>query len=487
MRVALFAGAVAVLLCSLSLLLPAVIAFATGEPLVARMLVYVALGTFASGSMLVALAGRVRRPGTMELLIVNLTVWSVLPLAAALPLADLAGLSYGDALFEATSGLTTTGASLLDDVDLVPRSVVVLRSLLHWIGGLLALFTVLVVLAPLGLGGLSAQTLPRRSARATLGDVGRSLDLLGRVATGYGVFTFVVFLLFLFAGVAPLVALNLSMTAVSSGGFLPFDGALLDVVGPAGMLVFTLALLVAATSIFWHRMVLSWQVARLRRHRESYLVLLVTLALAVLLYLALNRLSGPGARWSNVTESVFNAASLVSTSGIESRPGVFTLVTLPVVLFVMLAGASAYSTSGGLKLYRLGGMLVQSGQELHRLVYPSGVLPTRFGSQSFDMTLIRAIWSFLVAAVITIAVGAVIVSRSSVTFDAALVATVAAFSGAGPVYEAGWAPPGSPAWPGWEGFDALSKLTLCGVMVLGRVEVLAVVALFSLRYWRSRS
>ena len=213
----------------------------------------------------------------------------------------------------------------------------------------------------------------------------------------------------------------------------------------------------------------------------------MTVALAAVLLTSLARLSGPGERLSNAAESLFNAASLVSTSGIESRPGVLTLVALPVVLFVMLAGGSAYSTSGGLKLYRLGGMVVQSGQELHRLVYPSGVLPARFGSQYFDTVMIRAIWSFFVAAIVTIAIGAVLVAPSSVNFEAALVATVAAFSGAGPVYEAGWAAPGTPDWPGWEGFDARAKLVLCVVMLLGRVEVLSVVALFSLRYWRSRT
>ena len=487
MRVVLFSVAIAVLAASLSLVLPAAIAYSIGEPLVSRLALYIALGTFASGSMLIALSGRVRRPGTMGALGINLAVWVALPIAVAVPMADLAGLSYVDALFEAVSGLTTTGASLLPSADEAPRVVLVLRSQLHWIGGLMTLFTILAVIAPLGLGGLSVQALPRARGRVSLFASNRLTELMSTLTLAYGLLTLVTFLALQMVGVGPFDALNLSMVAVSSGGFLPFDGSPLDAMGQGGLIVFSIVLIIAATSIFWHGMVLRGEVTRLRRHRESYLVIALTFALAVVLFISLARLSGPDARLSNAVESFFNAASLVSTAGIESRPGVLTLVALPVVIFVMLAGGSAYSTSGGLKLYRLGGMVVQSAQELHRLVYPSGVLPARFGSQYFDVTMIRAIWSFFVAAMITIAVGAVLVSPSAVNFEAALVATVCAFAGAGPVYEAGWAAPGTPAWPGWEGFDASAKLVLCGVMILGRIEVLSVVALFSLRYWRSRS
>ena len=487
MRAVLFAIALAVLAASLSLTLPALIALALGEPLVARLGLYMALGTFASGSVLIALSGRVRAPGTTGALSISLAVWAGLPLAVAVPMADLAGLTYIDALFETVSGLTTTGASVLETVDAAPRVVVVLRSQLHWLGGLMTLLTILLVLAPLGLGGLSVQALPRSRGRSSMLGSSRLANLIYTLTLVYTLMTVIGFLAFQLVGVEAFAAFNLAMTAVSSGGFLPFDDALLDVAGAGGLIVFSVMLIIAATSIFWHGMVVRWQVTRLRSHRESYLVIGVTLVLAAILFLSLARQSGPGERLSNAVESLFNAASLVSTSGIESRPGVLTLVALPVVVFVMLAGGSAYSTSGGLKLYRLGGMVVQSGQELHRLVYPSAVLPARFGSQYFDVTMIRAIWSFFVAAIVTIAIGAVLVSPSAVNFEAALVATVAAFSGAGPVYEAGWAAPGTPAWPGWEGFDAPAKLVLCAVMILGRVEVLSVVALFSLRYWRSRT
>ena len=486
MTTILFYAAWAVLLMSASFSLPVAIAISLDEPF-ARLSLHGLLGAFASGCVLLALAGRTPRPTPMASLSVMIAVWVVLPVVAAVPFADLFDLGYVDALFEAVSGLTTTGASVIDRVSDLPASLVVLRSQMQWLGGALSLLSILSVLAPLGIGGLSAQALPRASGRRSMLAVERAGDLVRTVALFYTTVTLASFLAFLLCGAEPIIALCLAMTAVSSGGFLPFDGALLDRVGPIGLLVFAAVLLLSATSIYWHRMVLNWQPNRLRRHRESYYVLFVAAGLAGILFLSLARVSAADTRGTQLAESIFNAASLVSTSGIESRPGVLTLLALPVVLFVMLAGGSAYSTSGGIKLYRLGGMFVQSSQELRRLVYPSGVMSARFGSQTFDVAMIRAIWSYFVASIVVIAVGAFLISPAAVNFEAALVATVSAFSGAGPVYEAGWAPPGEAAWPGWEAFDVPAKLVLVAVMLAGRVEVLAVVALFSLRYWRDRT
>ena len=485
MNAILFYGAGAVFVVSCSFVLPLLVALAFGEN-VARVALHALLGVFLSGAVLTALAGRVRRPGPMAALAVMLFVWILLPVVVAVPMADLGGLTYVDGLFEAASGLTTTGASVMENVSVLPRSFVVLRSQLHWLGGIMTLLGIILVLAPLGIGGLSAQAVPRTSGRTSLLAADRSASLLRTVAISYTAVTAATFLAFLLCGVEPIIALCLAMTAVSSGGFLPFEGALLERTGPYALLVFTAVLLLASTSIYWHRMIVAWQRNRLRMHRESYCVIAVALLLSLILFASIARVSAADGRGLLMVESLFNAASLVSTSGIESRPGALTLVALPVVLFVMLAGGSAYSTSGGLKLYRLGGMLVQSGHELHRLVYPSGVLAPRFGSQFFDAPMLRAIWSFFVAAIVVIALGSFAIAPGLPNFEAALVATVSAFSGAGPLYEAGWAPPGQPEWPGWAAFDTPSKLVLCLVMLLGRVEVLAVVALFSVRYWRDR-
>ena len=98
----------------------------------------------------------------------------------------------------------------------------------------------------------------------------------------------------------------------------------------------------------------------------------------------------------------------------------------------------------------------------------------------------KAIWSFLVAAILTICVGALLVSASGLPFEPALTAVIANFSTAGPAYLSGWAGPGAEAWPHYASFPTSAKMVLLVVMLLGRLEVLAVVSLFSARYWWNR-
>ena len=126
----------------------------------------------------------------------------------------------------------------MPNLDEAPRVVIVWRSQLHWIGGLMTLFTIVLVLAPLGLGGLSAQALPRSRGRVSLLGSSRLVDLMGTLALAYFVLSLVTFMAFQLAGVESFAAFNLAMTAVSSGGFLPSDAALLDLVGPAGLVLF---------------------------------------------------------------------------------------------------------------------------------------------------------------------------------------------------------------------------------------------------------
>jgi len=187
-----------------------------------------------------------------------------------------------------------------------------------------------------------------------------------------------------------------------------------------------------------------------------------------------------------LVEGLLAAASLVATSGIESRTGIISLLPLVLILFVILVGGSAYSTSGGIKQYRIGGMLVQSWSELDRLIYPHGIRPARFGSQRYNLDLIKAIWSFFIAAIATVALGCILLSATGIPFEAALTATVAAFATAGPIYLAGWEAPGAQAWPHYADMTDTAKFTLMATMVLGRVEVLTVIGLASTRYWRNR-
>ncbi|MEE9375258.1 MAG: potassium transporter TrkG [Rhizobiaceae bacterium] len=477
------------LLLTVSLIGPIFVGLLTGEIGVAQRLgVYLLLGGFIFGGPVLSILGRLRQVPRIGSLVLLSLVWLVLPLIAALPIENVIGLSFVDSLFEAVSGLTTSGSSIVNSLEDWPQTMIFWRSQLQWIGGFLALMSIIIILAPLGIGGITK----RRDSLTVGADLrladGRLLKFVMNLAFLYVSLTVVCFIAFFLTGTRAFYALTLAMTATSTGGFLPFDKSLEEVLGTSGILIFGVFLLLGATSIFWQRMVVTGRLYQLSHHRESYsVIVLMGLVTFGFFYSLIVTSAGMENGFNGaIVEAFMNAASLISTSGIETRPGYFTLIPLVIVIFLILIGGSAFSTSGGLKHYRIGGMLVRSWSELDSLVYPNVVGQSHFGSETYDMNLMKAIWSFFVVAIIVITLGTIIIATSGIPFEAAMTATVSNFSTAGPVYNSGWASPGTEAWPPYSAFSDQAKMVLMVLMLFGRLEVLAVIGLFSARYWRSR-
>ena len=361
---------------TLSLLGPILVALLAKEGAEAlRFAFYILVGGFIFGTPMLAMLGRLRRIPQIGRLMLMFLVWTVLPVIAALPFYHMMNMPMVDALFESFSSFTTSGGTTSNALADWPRSILFWRVQLQWLGGYLTLLTVILILAPMGVGGLSGS----KSSLAVGADLRASQDRLLVFAINLGILymtmTVLCFLGFFLTVTRAFHAVSLAMAAVSTGGFVPFDSSLDQTIGVAGQAIFALFLIIGATSIFWHRMILKGQWGALLRHRESYSVILLILFVGLVFTATSIIVSGTQAQSpiTSLVQGILNAASLVATSGVQSQPGYFTLLPLSVVLFIVLVGGSAFSTSGGLKHYRLGGMLVQSWNELDRLVYPNAV------------------------------------------------------------------------------------------------------------------
>ena len=486
--VLLYFGIVGLVLC-LSLIGPVFVSLLAGEIEVAQRLgVYLLLGSFLFGSLVLAVMQRKSQLPEVGKLVLLTAVWIVLPIFAAIPMADISQLGFLDSLFEAVSGLTTAGGSILKTVEAWPQGLLFWRIQLQWFGGFLALLTVLLIVAPMRIGGLTSRSEVHLGNLDRNGTQRRAFTSVSKIFGVYTAMTVICAIVLFMSGTRAFYSVTLAMTAVSTGGLLPFDGALDSYVSSIGMFAMIVFLLLGATSVFWQRMLIDRHISRLTSHRESYSVIALIGALSFIYMLIIVSISAPSANaiGKALLEGFFVATSLVATSGIEARPGTIPLIPLIVVLFIIVLGGSAYSTTGGLKHYRLGAMLVQSWNEIERLIYPHNVRPARFGSQDYDIHLMKAIWSFFTVMILTIALLSIIVAASGIPFEAALSATIATVTTAGPVYETGWAAPGAEAWPAYSDFNSVGKLALILAMILGRLEVLVILALASTKYWFNR-
>ncbi len=410
-------------------------------------------------------------------------LWVFLPLPVAISIKQSTGITIIQAYFEATSALTTTGASIFSSVKQIPLSVLVLRSICQWLGGLLTLMTVFMIIAPAGLGGL-----PKKQGVLARHEKTSSYSASGymayTIAATYFLFTLLCFLFLVIAQTPLQEAFLLSLVTVSSGGMAISDMPLDSLGGGFTSFILVVFMTLAGTSVIWQRYLFAGREDLLLRHRETYFYLLAIFILGIVYALTLFDRAGSVHVLSPVKalgEGFFTAASLVSTTGFEIRNGSFSVLPASIVLMIVLVGGCSFSTSGGITFYRIGIMFSHSIKDLNKLVYPNSVHRSYFGTQKMNVQTIKAVWTYFFSVTVVTMLGTLFLSLRLNSFEEALLASIAAFSNMGGFYATGWQETGQ--WTQFSAMDDLSRFVLSCLMILGRLHILALLAAFNKTYW----
>lgn len=453
------------------------------DGIVLQQLILAGLVFFISVSLFFAFRRKDWTINRVEGFILLLLLWAIIPLPVALGFMQLTNLTLIDAYFEATSSFTTTGASVLSNTLELPVSLMFLRSAFQWLGGLLTLLGVVMIMAPTGLGGLPIQqsaTINRTNRIST----GVARQTFMTIFFGYTFLSFLCFVALVLCQVPVFNAFTLTLSTVSSGGMRQNEIPISEIGHQVTPLVLALFMIAAGTSILWQRQLVAARTEFLRSHREVYLYFAVILIFSMI-YSAvffdragsINVLSP----FTAITEGVFTAASLVSTTGFEIRHGSFSVLPATLVLVVVLVGGCSFSTAGGISFYRVGGMVLYCLYDLTKLVYPNSVQPARFGRQTYTLNLINSIWTYFFAVMVVLMVATLLLALQLSSFQAALIASIAALSNMGAFYSTGWDEAGQ--WQNYEEMGSFSKLVLISLMILGRLHILILLAAFNRTYW----
>ncbi len=477
---------------SLSALFPAAAAIGYSEPFWP----FLAAGGITGGIGLgLARIGR-RSPGPIGFregyLVVSLT-WLLAACYAALPylLSDDPQLSRPvDALFEGMSGFTTTGASVVTDVEALDRSLLLWRQLSQWLGGLGIIVLALAVLPRLRIGGrqMFESELPGPEVNQLaerIRDTARRLWLL------YIGLTFVLFGSLLAIGLSgidadmgPFDALAYSLSTLSLGGFAP-DNRSLELFAPLTQWVVAAFMALAGLNFaLLYRAIVRRDPGVLRRDEEARLyVVMLLVGSAVVLWELLHTdlFAGEEA----VRQAFFQTTSLMTGTGFAITDYV-TWPTLSVMAMIglMFVGASAGSPTGSVKIVRhlLVGRLLR--RELRQTIHPELVLPVRLNGQVVEERTLRAVLAFVLLYIGIFIVGAALLAIdarfSNVDFGVteAIAASAGTLGNVGPGL--GFAGPmGS-----YEPFSDFSKLVMAFLMWIGRLEILPVLVLLTRGYWR---
>jgi len=465
-----------------AMLVPILVAFSDGQRVLSLAFASSSLGgAFVGGALMLAMQGA-QRPALMRENIALLALaWAIIPVFTAFPLWS-GGLfpSFADAMFVSTSALTTTGASVVVEIEQAPRAFLLWRAELEWLGGYATLVMAATVLGALGTGGGEVQR-----TLLPLGDTGTLYERFTHIARGIGivyvVVTLIGMLVLTMGGVPAFDAVCLTLASISTGGFTTTHGGISDFHAPIAEIAVGFLMFYGAMNFTTHWLV--WRRLRIRTYfaePEFWLLLLMYGVTFVLL--VLSDLRGP---WTfeglkHGSFYLFNAISLATTSGfwLGPHPEASPAFIVGAIAITLIGGASV-STAGGIKLMRTWLLVSQSRGELRRLAFPRSLVRIRFRHVNMQPDVILGVWALFISYAVVLAVSALVLGAFGVDFLSALIASVSAISNAGPLYDLLRGGTG-----GFGVFPEGAKWLLCVTMIAGRLEVLALLSLFTPAFWR---
>jgi trk system potassium uptake protein TrkH len=468
-------------LFSTALLVPLVVAAGYGEWRSAYGFGLTATVSFAVGHLMRRAGGfqgadaadRMRR---LEGLAVVAATWLLIAHLSAIPYV-WDGLSPIDALFEAMSGLTTTGATILVDFEQLGRGLHFWRAFTQWLGGMGVVALVIAVLPRLAVGG--RELFFAEAAGPT--DEKLTPQLRQTALALWSLYASITLaqILALFAVGMPLFdAVCNSMTTLAAGGFSPHPSSIAGYDRAAVDVIITVFMLLAGANFALQYKAVRGSRQALVRDEEmrTYFGVVLMAILILFVFLVRDGLSAPQA----LRHGAFQVASIITTTGFASTDfELWTDQAKLVLLLLMFVGGCAGSAAGGPKVVRHLLMARLTFRELRRAMHPRAVLPVKLGGRVVPETILRDVQIFMLLYVLTFAVGATLVIAFGADLMTGITASIACLGNIGPGFGA-IGPMGS-----FAGLHPVSKVVLTLEMWIGRLEVLAVLVFLRAEPWRT--
>jgi len=461
------------------MLFPALVDVAVDNPDWQVFAICSGLVMFVGGMLFLSSRGEDEELSIQQAFILTVSTWVIIPIFGALPFvySDLS-LSYTDAFFEAMSGLSTTGSTVITGLDGAPPGILLWRALLQWFGGVGIIIMAVIILPFLRIGGMqlfkigafetSEKVLPRAA------QLGIAISLL------YVGLTIICGVALWAAGMSAFEAVCHSFTTIATGGFSTtdgsvghFDSALIDYIIVLFMIIGSMPFILYLKMVQGHSMVL-W--------RDSQVKWFLALLLLLIAILSLWRWSDSDQALLEVLRyTAFNVVSILTGTGFTTTDYT-TWGTLAVVLFffIMFIGGCAGSTSCGVKIFRLQILVSMVAAHLKHILRPSGIFIPRYNDIPIRDDVLGSVISYLFLFLICFLILALGLSMTGLDFITAISGAGTAISNVGPALGPIIGPTGT-----FQPLPDTAKWFLSIGMLMGRLELFAVLILFSPQFWRA--
>jgi trk system potassium uptake protein TrkH len=402
--------------------------------------------------------------------------WLAVSLLGSLPYILTGTLSPVDSLFESVSGFTTTGSTVIADVTVAPRALLLWRALSQWLGGMGIILFTIAILPLLGIGGM--QLFKAEVPGPVVDKVRPRLTATARSLWGiYVGLTVVEWVLLRLAGMSVFDALCHALTTLPTGGFSTRNTSVGEFSLPAVEWIITVFMLLAGINFVLHYRLLCGRFRQVWRDAELRYFLGVVAAATALFSISVHE-PGDGIA-ETIRLAAFQTVSILTTTGYCTTDfEVWPSLALIVLLILMVLGGMSGSTGGAIKSLRALLAIRSLRATVLRLIHPHAVRPVKYGGQVVAESVLSGIWAFLTAYILIAAFGAVVVAAHGYDILTAISSSMTAIGNVGPgLGEVG-------AYDNFAHYPGTVKITLAVIMIFGRLEIFTLLAMLSREFWR---
>ncbi|MBN2598011.1 MAG: TrkH family potassium uptake protein [Marinifilaceae bacterium] len=401
--------------------------------------------------------------------------WFFISIIGCLPyLFSQAIPSFTNALFESVSGFTTTGASILTEIESLPKSILFWRSMTHWVGGIGIIVLVIVVMPTLHIGGYNLFTLEsslQDKIQPQIRSVGHRLLII------YLALTLAEIIFLLLGNMNLFDSVCHAFGTVATGGFSPRNTSIAEY-SPYIQYVIMIFMLLAGTNFIVHYYLLKFQYKKALDNEELKFYLKVVIGIGLIITAGLYFQTDRSLELS-FRESFFQVISIITCTGFATADYLQWPVFAWLIIFLsMFLGGSTGSTAGGIKMVRHLILFKNIKRNFRQLMSPNAVLPIRLNNKSLSIETNSSIMTFISVYIIVFVIGTVLMVAFGADGETASSSVATCMAGIGPGI--GTVGPAS----NFAHLSIAGKLLLTFLMIVGRLEIYTVIMLFSRTFWK---
>ena len=406
--------------------------------------------------------------------------WFMVAIFGSLPfLLSTQEFSFSEAFFESMSGITTTGATIISDLDSTPKSILLWRSIMQWLGGIGIVVMAITILPLLQVGGM--QLFKMEGPDSTEKILPRTIEVAVTIISVYIILTFLCGFFYWMFGMTLFDSISHSMTTIATGGFSTHNDSIGFFKNPNIEIVASIFIILGSIPFISYLKFAQGNRKIFFNDVQIRGLIYLLLISTTIMFLYLFFTNYEASIFDKIRISSFNVISILSGTGyVTDDFGLWGKFSLIFFLFLMFIGGCAGSTACGIKIFRLQMLLIFLKNQIKKLISPNSVIITKYNNQKISDNFINSVIIFIFTFLFIFLIIAMLLSISGLDFITSISGAASSISNVGPGLGDMIGPNGN-----YKDIPDLSKWILSIGMLLGRLELFAVLVLFFPSFWRN--